>query len=125
VLKPDGLLYIRVPNAALHAWAKRLLAPMGLDQVATLHLYGFGRRTFPGLLPRFGFRPFAVRTAPPAKGHPYKEDRVFRAWAYLALKVADRSWYWLSRVLLLDRLGWGPSLEVMARKTPGETGAHP
>lgn len=125
VLKTNGLLYIRVPNATLHAWAKRLLAPMGLDQVATVHTYGFGRKSFVRLLPRFGFRPLAVRTAPPAKGHPYKEDRVFRAWGYLALKVADRSWYWMSRVLALDRLGWGPSLEVMARKLPGSPGVRP
>ena len=125
VLKSDGLLYIRVPNAALHAWLKRSLAPLGLDGVATLHLYGFGLRTFSRLLPRLGFRPLAMRTAPPAKGHPYNEDSTFRSWGYLALKGADRLWYWTSRVLALDRLGWGPSLEVMARKTPVLPGGRP
>ncbi len=124
VLKPDGLLYIRVPNAPLHARLKRLLVPLGMEQVAVLHLYGFGRRTFSLLLPRFGFAPLAVRTSPPARGYAYKQDSALRAWGYRALKLADRWWYWTSRVSGLDRLGWGPSLEVLARKTSVAAGAH-
>jgi len=124
VLKPGGLLYIRVVNAPLHAWVKRSLASVGLDQVAVLHLYGFGRRSLSRLLPRFGFMPIAVRAAPPAKGHPYDTDSTLLDWGYGLLKQADRSWYWVSRLLGLGRLGWGPSLEALARKAPVSTGAR-
>lgn len=125
VLKPEGLLYIRVVNAPLHAWVKRSLACAGLDQVAVLHLYGFGRRVFSLLLPRFGFVPLAVRSAPPAQGHAYPKGSALRAWGYRALKLADRFSYRLSRVTGLDRLGWGASLEVLARKAAVQAGVHP
>ena len=125
VLKPEGLLYIRVPNAPLHAWLKRSLAHAGLEQMAVLHLYGFGRRTFALLLPRLGFTPLAVRTAPPASGYPYQNRVMPPAWQYRALKRADQVLYWISRLSGLDRLGWGPSLEVLARKTSVASGAHP
>lgn len=118
VLKPDGLLYLRVPNAPVHARLKRLLALVGLEDVAVLHLYGFGRRTFSVLLPRMGFAPITVRTAPPAQGHAYQKSSAFRALGYRLLKLADLAFYRMSALLGFDRLGWGASLEVMARKTP-------
>jgi hypothetical protein len=87
--------------------------------MAVLHLYGFGRRTFSVLLPRLGFTPIMICTAPPAQGHAYQKSSVFRAWGYRLLKLADLASYRTSALLGLDRLGWGASLEVMARKTPG------
>ncbi|MDR7545595.1 MAG: class I SAM-dependent methyltransferase [Armatimonadota bacterium] len=125
VLKLGGLLYVRVPNAPLHAWLRRLFVSGGLGTMAVLHLYGFGRRTFKLLLPRIGFTPIAVRTAPPASGYPYQNRVVPPAWQFRALKRADQAAYWLSRLLGLDRLGWGPSLEVLAKKTSVFMGGHP
>lgn len=125
VLKPEGLLYIRVPNAPFHAWMKRALAPAGLDQVAVLHLYGFGRRSFSLLLPRFGFVPLAVRTAPPAQGYAYPKGSALRAGGIRALKLADRLSFRMARLVGLDRLGWGASLEVLARKAAVPAGVHP
>jgi len=124
VLKPGGLLYIRVPNALLHAWLKRVFAHVGLEEVAVLHLYGFGPRTFSRLLPPFGFVPLTVRTSPPAQGHAYEHGSVLRAWGYAVLKLTDRLLYWTSRLLGFDRLRWGLSLEVLARKTSVSSGAH-
>lgn len=119
VLKPGGLLYVRVLNAPVHARLKQLLAPVGLEDVAVLHVYGFGRRTFSVLLPRMGFAPIMIRTAPPAQGYAYPKSSVFRAWGYRLLKLVDRAFYRVSALSGLDRLGWGASLEVMARKIPG------
>ena len=124
VLKPGGLLYIRVLNAPFHAWLKQLLRHVGLEQVAVLHLYGFGRRTFSRLLPRLGLAPLAVRSSPPAQGYAYQKRVMPPAWPYRALKLGDRLFYRVSRLVGLDRLGWGPSLEVMARKTSVSPGAH-
>lgn len=117
VLKPDGLLYLRVLNAPVHARLKQLLALVGLEDVAVLHRYGFGRRTFSVLLPRMGFAPIALRTSPPSQGHAYRKSSPLRAWGYRLLKLADLAFYRISARLGLDRLGWGASLEVMARKT--------
>jgi SAM-dependent methyltransferase len=125
VLKPEGLLYIRVPNAPLHVWLKRAFAHARLEEVAVLHLYGFGRQTFYRALPRFGFVPLVVRTSPPAQGHAYEHESALRAWGYSTLKLADRLLYQASRLLGVDRLAWGPSLEVLARKTSAPTGARP
>ena len=118
VLKPSGLLYLRVLNAPVHARLKQVLARVGLEDVAVLHLYGFGRRTFSVLLPRMGFAPIAMRTAPPSQGHAYQKRSALRAGGYRLLKLADLASYRMSVHLGLDRLGWGASLEVMARKTP-------
>lgn len=125
VLKPGGLLYVRVPNAPLHAWLRRLLAHEGLGRMAVLHLYGFGRRTFKLLLPRFGFTPIAVRTAPPAAGFPYRNKVAPFGRCLRLLKRVDQAVYWLSRLSGLDRLGLGPSLEVLAKKTSVSVGGHP
>lgn len=125
VLRPGGLLYVRVVNAPLRAWMRRALAHAGLEEMAVLHVYGFGRRSLSLLLPRLGFAPVAIRTAPPAQGHAYPERSVVLAWGYRALKLADRTWHGLSRLLGLDRLGWGPSLEVLARKAPIAAGGRP
>jgi SAM-dependent methyltransferase len=124
VLKPEGLLYIRVPNAPLHAWLKRVLAPLGMEHVAVLHLYGFGRRTFSALLPRLGFAPIRICTASPAQGHAYRKGSAIQVGAYRLLKFVDRVFYLVSALLGLHRLGWGASLEVLARKTPASPGAH-
>lgn len=118
VLKSDGLLYVRVPNAPVHARLKQLFALVGLEDVAVLHLYGFGRRTFSVLLPRLGFTPIMICTAPPAQGHAYRKGSASQVWAYRMLKFVDREFYRVSALLGFDRLGWGASLEVMARKTP-------
>jgi SAM-dependent methyltransferase len=125
VLKPNGLLYLRVPNAPVHARLKQLLARLGLENVAVVHLYGFGRRTFSVLLPRMGFAPIAVRTAPPSQGYAYQKSSAFRTWGYRLLKFVDLASYRTSAFLGLDRLGWGLSLEVLARKTPVAPGAQP
>lgn len=124
VLKPGGLLYLRVPNAPLHMWLKRRLPYGGVGAMAVLHLYGFGRRTLELLLPRFGFAPIAVRTAPPASGYPYRNRVASAAWQLRTLKRVDQAVYWLFRLSGLDRLGWGPSLEVLAKKTSAPSGGR-
>lgn len=128
VLKPGGLLYIRVPNAPLHAWLRRRLAGVGGQWMTILHLYGFGRRAFSLLLPRLGFAPIAIRTAPPAAGFPYRNSEARPAWPsciFRVLKPLDQAWYRLARLSGLDRLGWGLSLEVLARKPPAPLGSRP
>ena len=119
VLRTGGLLYIRVPNGALHT---RLIAPLsviGFGGLPVVHLYGFSRAAFRFHLPRLGFAVRAVRTAPPSQGDAYGAGNgsggaVFRRF----LKKADRSLYAVLAWSGLDRLPLGPSIEVMAVKVP-------
>ena len=119
VLRTGGLLYIRVPNGALHA---RLMAPLsviGLGGLPVVHLYGFSRAAFRFHLPRLGFAVCAVRTAPPSQGDAYgvgngSGGAVLRRF----LKKADQSLYAVLAWSGLDQLSLGPSIEVMAVKVP-------
>jgi SAM-dependent methyltransferase len=114
LLKPAGLLYLRVPNAPV----QRLLASLPwANRVAVLHLFGFGRRAFAHHLPRKGFAVASIRAAPPSLGLAYEaassgEGRLW-GWVKSVHRAVSR---WLSRAGL-DRLAWGPSIEVVATKT--------
>lgn len=114
LLKPAGLLYLRVPNAPF----QRLLASIPwVNRVAVLHLFGFGRRAFGHHLPRRGFAVASIRTAPPSAGLAYEASSSWEeslwGWVKPAYRAVSR---WLFR-LGLDRLAWGPSVEVVAVKT--------
>ncbi|MGH7148030.1 MAG: class I SAM-dependent methyltransferase, partial [Nitrospiraceae bacterium] len=43
ILKPGGLLYVRVPNGPIHVGLMRLLSAIRLDHLTVFHLFGFGR----------------------------------------------------------------------------------
>ena len=114
LLKPAGLLYLRVPNAPV----QRLLASIPwVNRVAVFHLFGFGSRAFAHHLPRKGFAVVTIRTAPPSLGYAYdvpsSREGSLWAWVKPVYRAVSRG---LSLVKL-DRLAWGPSIEVVAVKT--------
>lgn len=117
VLRPGGLVYLRVPNGPFHVGllTTGLLRP--LRRLAVFHLYGFSRRSFLYHLPRLGFTDVIVRTAPPSLGDPYRACGPMSGLARRGLKFADQWAYrWLAQCGLRDR-AWGPSLEVLAVKS--------
>lgn len=116
ILKPNGRLYIRVPNGPLHYRLKRLLSKAGLSHLPILNCYGFGRESFLYHLPRLGFAIVALRTAPPTQGDAYKPARLAEALLKRWLKATDRLTYRILSGLGLDRRAWGLSLEVVASK---------
>ncbi len=118
VLRPGGLLYIRVPNGPVHARFISLLSVVGLDHLAVMHLYAFGREAFVHHLPRLGFVVEALRTAPPSQGDPYGQKGRLVAALRCSLRGMNRLAHRLLADLGLDRMAWGLSLEVMARKIP-------
>lgn len=117
ILRPGGLLYIRVPNGALHT---RLMAPlsvMGFGNLPIVHLYGLSRASFRFHLPRAGFALCAVRTAPPSQGDAYEAGHTSaQAMVKRFLKAADQAIYVILANFGLDRWAAGLSIEVMAVK---------
>ena len=115
VLRPGGVLYVRVPNGPFHL---RLLTGRWSRTLSTLpvfHLYGFGRRSLQHFLTRAGFEQIDIRTAPLSEGDAYANENqsgTVRTLAKHVLKVG----YGLSACVGLDRLPWGPSIEALASK---------
>jgi SAM-dependent methyltransferase len=119
VLRAGGLLYIRVPNGALHARLIAVLSVIGFGGLPVVHLYGFSRAAFRFHLPRLGFVLRAIRTAPPSQGDAYGAENGSGSAAFRRfLKKADQVLYAALAGSGLDRLPVGPSIEVMAVKAP-------
>ena len=115
VLRPGGVLYVRVPNGPLHAQLSKLAFVLQIPDFAIVHLYGFGKRAFECHLPRLGFTDVDVRTSPPTQADAYEYPGLT---GYLrgVVKRMDHLGYTLSRPFGFDRLAWGFSVEVMAVK---------
>jgi SAM-dependent methyltransferase len=117
VLRPGGLLVVRVPNGPVHAGAARTLARLGplarlrgLDAFPILHVFAFGRRALVRLVSGAGFDVVRVINSGLA-GAPDG-----RAGHALAAAVERLS----AAVAAASRGRWllGPSLEVYARRRP-------
>lgn len=117
VLRPGGLLYIRVPNGPFHADLLALPAALRADRLAVFHLYGFGRTSLLHHLPGLGFDQVIVQTAPPSQSDPYRQSSEGWNFGRAILKGIDQAGFHLLRVMGLTRQAWGPSIEVMARKS--------
>ena len=120
VLKPGGLVYIRVPNAPLHAALTRMLSRIGWEHLAVMHLYGFGRSALLHHLRRLGFSTRALRAAPPSQGDAYSKEGEARYSLRTRLKFLYQQAHRLLARTGLDRWGWGLSLEVIASKVVRE-----
>ena len=123
VLRPGGLLIVRVPNGAFHRpWAQALgsLGPLvrwrGWDAYPILHLFAFGPTALRRLVERAGFAVLATRTSglaspapdPARPGVPAAAQRLLRALAAAAAGAAH--------ALSGGRWVIGPSIELYARR---------
>jgi len=125
ILRPGGLLYIRVLNGPVQSRLKRLLSAVRLDRLAVIHLFGFSRAAFQYHLPRFGFDIIAVRSAPPSQRYEYGQSGGWTSVLRSSLKMTDRLVYRVLAGLGLDRRAWGLTIEVMAKKgRPPTSGSH-
>ncbi len=119
VLKVGGLLYLRVPNGPVHYRLARLLSLCGLGHLPVFHLFGFGAKSFRHHLPRIGFTMIDIRTAPPSQLDSYGKTCQTENTLRAILKQSDRGLYVLMKRFGVDRLPYGLSIEVIARKHQG------
>jgi SAM-dependent methyltransferase len=117
VLRPGGMLVVRVPNGPVHATAARVLSRLGplarlrgLDAFPILHVFAFGRRALLRLLSAAGFEVVRVVNSEIAGAPPGRLGRALARGVRLVSGVAAA----------LSRGRWllGPSLEVYARRRP-------
>ncbi|HEV8539740.1 MAG TPA: class I SAM-dependent methyltransferase [Nitrospiraceae bacterium] len=120
VLRPGGLLYVRVPNAPVHLRVRGLLGAFGLGRLPVFHLFGFGRSSLRHHVLHAGFQICSLRTAPPSQDFPYTVGGRWRSLSVRLLKVSDRLVYRGMARCGLDRHAWGLSIEVMARRPQSE-----
>jgi len=120
ILRPGGLLYVRVPNGPVHLALKSSLSKIGLGHLAVFHLFGFGKKSFSYHLPRLGFSILTIKTASPSHGESYCQSGEKRARFTHILKTLDTYTHRLFTALGFEYTFWGFSLEVIARKSPLE-----
>ncbi|GKS58654.1 hypothetical protein YTPLAS18_21810 [Nitrospira sp.] len=119
VLRPDGVVYLRVPNGPFHV---RLLAhrwPTAVSRLSVFHLYGFGAKALRTLLNGVGFVDVAVRTAPLSQQDAYVAEACRSDWSRRITKAGLAAGYRVASAVGLDRYPWGPSLEAIAVKRGG------
>jgi glycosyltransferase involved in cell wall biosynthesis/SAM-dependent methyltransferase len=126
VLRPGGLLVVRIPNTSFHApWT--LLAHLGplvrwrrWDAYAILHLFGFSPRALRRLVERAGFDVVAVRNSALAAAAP--DDAVTRR-GQVARRMLRRLTAGVATTAYAVSAGrWlvGPSIELYARRRAGD-----
>lgn len=132
-LAPDGVLYIKVPNARWNLFKQRMLKAFGRVPRQGIwdsyeHVVHYTDRTLAAMLNRAGFEVVAMTIGKPIQG-PIWHEHVGKFYQYPSPWYMDwkrhlgrAGLYWLSwpeRVLRLGRIGWfAPNLVALARTRP-------
>lgn len=123
VLKPGGLIVVRVPNFCFQrAWRRLLLTLARLtgrsevSEFAVFHLYNFSRRTVTRLLEKAGFARVEVRNSWIVGADVYRS--IGPHWTLL-VSGAKRLAFAAAQALFHlsgERWVWGPSIEAYAER---------
>jgi glycosyltransferase involved in cell wall biosynthesis/SAM-dependent methyltransferase len=128
VLRPGGLLVVRIPNAAFHAPWPAMLARLGplvrwrrWDAYPILHLFAFPPAAVRRLVERAGFDVVTLRNSALAAAAP---DDAATRWGSTGRRMVRRLTAVLAgtaRVVTGGRWLVGPSIEIYARRRGGAT----
>ncbi len=115
VLKPGGLLIVRVPNAAFHVTLLRRWSALAPQLV--VHLYSFSASTLRAALERAGFGAIRVTNSPLTPGDPYGALPLLGARGMDVIKGTVYAAAQTVAALSGGRVLLGPSLTVRAVKS--------
>ncbi len=132
VLRPGGLLIVRVPNGAFHpAWARLLgsLGPLarwrGWDAYPILHLFAFGPTALRRLVERAGFEVLQTLNSGLASLAPAPARSAWTTTGRRLLRAVTAAAAGAAHVLSGRRWVIGPSIELYARRrADGIEGRH-
>jgi len=124
ILKPQGILVIRVVNVDFHLLIHRLFSIFHFDKKfnkfhdpSVIVNFGFNVKTIRRILEKADFRDIKVYNSPLSSGDPYKS---FERYGTQMVGLLKNLFYLLSGLisyLSLRRLNINPSMLVYARKT--------
>ncbi|MDI6839377.1 MAG: class I SAM-dependent methyltransferase [bacterium] len=123
ILAPNGILFIRIPNADFHIMIYRIhsfLSSIGLGKLVTkkvyiFHIFNFSNIALQKLLKRSHFAPINVLSSLPTSGAPYSilsSDLKVYFFKKIIYFIAQFVYFLSFRKITL-----APSIEVFARKT--------
>jgi 2-polyprenyl-3-methyl-5-hydroxy-6-metoxy-1,4-benzoquinol methylase len=122
ILKPGGIIYLRLNNAVFHIFVHRILT--GLKKVGlhlqisptVFHLYTFSPATITRMLEKTGFEQIRVYISEPTSGDPYGSGRVLPVIAVVIAKKAVFLMSLLFYYLSFKTIVLSSSMMVSARK---------
>jgi ubiquinone/menaquinone biosynthesis C-methylase UbiE len=123
ILKPQGILLIRVPNVNFHLFIHKLLTLLPTNNrykeirgLSVITNYGFSNRTIKQILAKAGFKKIEVNNSPLSFGDPYRSCSVFNE---LTINLIKNCFFILARLIFylsFRLLFLGSSLLIYARK---------
>lgn len=123
VLKPKGILVIRIPNVCLHLFMRKIFSLLLFSLRSNkfrgpfvIHNYGFNNKTIKNILQKGYFREVKVYNSPLSHGDPYKSFKIFEDFTINILKSTYFIFVQFVYYLSLGKYTMGISLLVWARK---------
>lgn len=123
MLKPGGVVVIRVPNATFHLSVRRVLNLFNAQRQQAFHLYIYSPSTLENLLSSVGLKTLSVRNSKtgstPSYAQVESDKRLLRRMIWrvggLGLWFLAQSLYWLTG----KQAVWAPSFELVATREDG------
>lgn len=123
LLKPGGLLYIRVPNGDFHCFMIRLFTAIHAESVIrpylVFHEYALTRRFLARCLDDGGFTEIRIENARIAGDDIFRRSRKSARSLFLFATALARIVCGAARQFSRGRWLWQPSIEAFAKKNPG------
>jgi len=126
VLKPGGLLFIRIPNHNFQIFSFKTAAFIDKffienkdikNKVAVFHLFSFNAQTIKKLLFQVGFHDITVRNSLLSKGDTYSAFPFFKNATIDLFKIC---FFLISEFIFycsFKKFFWSPSIEILCFKT--------
>lgn len=119
ILKPGGILYMRIPNASFHLFTYRIqqtLKKLHLEhlmpsQSSIFHIFNFKKKTLHRILSDNGFDNIKTKNSWPTSEDPYGVKKGIRGFKKFAFFLAQCLFF-----LSYGKLTFAPSIEVFTEK---------